>query len=337
MCALLGRPAHAQERITVAADVLFYGDNTEFRNPFREGETLFGAAPKLYGIFDFGARAALHLGVFTNQRFGSDQASELTRPVIALRVHSGGHAFTFGTLETGSNGPHALLPAIQVETLSFSRPYEAGFQWTTRTARVQHDAWLSWQQLNTPDHREQFDAGTNSRLRFTRHFSVPLQFHIVHHGGQQFDAGPVADSFAGAAGGTWHWTRGKWTGEVEGLGLFSRFVPDREQPERSRTGRAILGRLSTESRGWRGHVLFWRGRHFIKEEGDPNYQSIRRDGTYYRNVRDYAELGAARVFTPAPEVRLEVSARLHRVEKDYGYSYRVLAITSMRWVVKGAR
>ena len=337
MSACLGRTATAQERITLAADVLFYGDNTEFRNPFREGETFFGVAPKVFAIFDLSDRAALHLGVFTNQRFGSHRASELTRPVIALRLQSRGHTFTFGTLETGSDGPHGLLPPLQVETLSFSRPYEAGFQWTTNTARVRHEAWLSWQQLNTPDHREQFDAGTNSRLRLSKRLSLPLQFHVVHHGGQQFAAGPVADSFAGGGGATLHWTRGATGGEIEWIGLLSRYVPDREQPDRSRSGRGFAARATAERLGWRGHLLFWRGRDFIKEEGDPNYQSIRRDGTYYRNVRDYAEMGLERRFVPAPDVRLEVSARLHRVEKDYGYSYRVVAITSMRWIVKGVR
>ena len=71
------RTAVAQERITIAADVLLYGDNTEFRNPFREGETLFGAAPRVSVIFDLGDRAALQLGIFANQRFGSDEAFEL--------------------------------------------------------------------------------------------------------------------------------------------------------------------------------------------------------------------------------------------------------------------
>ena len=41
------------------------------------------------------------------------------------------------------------------------------------------------------------------------------------------------------------------------------------------------------------------------------------------------------MFQPAREIKLEVSARIHRVEKDYGYSYRVVAVTSMRWIVKG--
>src|SRR5574339_468954 len=87
--ALAVRTAVAQERITIAADVLLYGDNTEFRNPFREGETLFGAAPRVSAIFDLGDRAALQLGIFANQRFGSDKASDLTRPIISVTLRSG--------------------------------------------------------------------------------------------------------------------------------------------------------------------------------------------------------------------------------------------------------
>ena len=342
--ALAVRTAVAQERITIAADVLLYGDNTEFRNPFREGETLFGAAPRVSAIFDLGDRAALQLGIFANQRFGSDKASDLTRPIISVTLRSGHSAFLFGTLETPRvadplgperTGPHGLLPPIQVETLAFERPYEAGFQWLMRSAHVRHDAWLSWQQLNTPEHRERFNAGVNTSIRATRALTIPLQFHVVHHGGQQFSVGPVADSLAGGGGVSVRWTGGQFAGDLELLGLLSRFTPDRERPELSRTGQAFFARATLERSAWRGHVLFWRGWDFIKEEGDLNYQSMRSDGSYYRDVRDYAELGLTRLFQPAATVRLEVSARLHRVEKDYGYSYRVVAIPSMRWVVKG--
>lgn len=342
--ALAVRTAVAQERITIAADVLLYGDNTEFRNLFREGETLFGAAPRVSAIFDLGDRAALQLGVFANQRFGSANASELTRPIITLTLRSGNSVFLFGTLETprvadplgpDRTGPHGLLPPVQVETLAFERPYEAGFQWLVRSAHVRHDAWLSWQQLNTPEHRERFNAGVTTSIRAARALTIPLQFHVVHHGGQQFSVGPVADSVAGGGGASVRWTGGHFAGDLELLGLLSRFTPDRERPDLSRTGQGFLSRATVERCAWRGHVLFWRGWDFIKEEGDPNYQSIRRDGSYYRDVRDYAELGLTRLFQPSANVRLEVSVRLHRVEKDYGYSYRVIAVPSMRWIVKG--
>ena len=343
-CALASQTAVAQERITISADVLLYGDNTEFRNPFREGETLFGAAPRLSALFDLGDRATLELGVHANQRFGSERASQLTRPVIALRLRSRHATFIFGTLEAprvadpigpDRAGPHGLLPPVQAERLAFERPYEAGFQWLVRSPRVRHDAWLSWQQLNTAEHRERFNAGVNTEIKASNRISIPLQFHVVHRGGQQFNAGPVADSLSAAAGGAWHWADGAVRGDVEVIGLLSRYVPDRDRPELSRNGRAFLGRATAARLGWRGHLLFWRGREFVTEEGDANYLSIRRDGTYYRNVRDYAETGVTRLFLPAPGVRLEVSARLHRVEKDYGYSYRVVAVTSMRWIVKG--
>lgn len=35
-----GRAAGAQEKVTLKSDVLLYGDNTEFRNPYREGATI---------------------------------------------------------------------------------------------------------------------------------------------------------------------------------------------------------------------------------------------------------------------------------------------------------
>ena len=54
--------------------------------------------------------------------------------------------------------------------------------------------------------------------------------------------------------------------------------------------------------------------------------SIRRDGTRWRGVRDYSEAGLTRTFDVAPGVRCEASARIHRVERHYEYSYRILGI-----------
>jgi hypothetical protein len=112
-------------------------------------------------------------------------------------------------------------------------------------------------------------------------------------------------------------------GSVEAFGLAARHVPDRAQPDLSQDGAAFLGRAAVERREWRAHLLVWRGRDFIKDEGDPNYLSIRRDGTRYRRTRDYAEIGAARRFQLAPGASLDVSARFHRTERYYEYSYRV--------------
>ena len=147
LACITAHPATAQDGISIQTHVLFYGDNTEFRNPFREGETIFGAATRVAVVAVVADRTTLTLGVFGNQRFGSEDSFEQVRPVIALTVRGARSAFTFGAfppsphpggagpstlLRPGPDlqGPHGLLPPLQRETLAFDRPYEAGLQWT---------------------------------------------------------------------------------------------------------------------------------------------------------------------------------------------------------------
>ena len=330
---IAGGRAAAQQHLTARADVLLYGDNTEFRNPFREGETIFGAASRVYADVELGPRSTLALGVLANQRFGSERAFEQVKPVVALTVTGARSSFTFGTFPSRSAfesigpdrmGLHRLLPPLQRETLAFERPYEAGLRWTFAGGALTHEMWLEWQRLNTAAHRERFDAGLNAAIRVRAPLAVPVQLHIVHEGGQLFASGVVADSVAAAAGAAvepWHDDRARLI--VEALGLVSRYVPDRARPDLSRDGAAFLGRAAIERGTWRFHLIAWRGRNFIKDEGDPNYLSLTRAGERYRGIRDYAEVGAARRFTLASSATLEVSARYHRIERFYEYSYRV--------------
>jgi hypothetical protein len=341
---LVTRPALAQESVTLRSDLLLYGDNTEFRNPFREGETIFGAAVRVAFDVELSPRAGVLLGAFGNQRFGSDKAFERARPVIALSVRGRRSSFVLGTLPPlnaggpagpDRGGPHGLLPPLQRETLAFDRPYEAGLQWDFSGTRLQHSMWLEWQRLNTPEHRERFDGGLNGELTLTPRVSLPLQLHVVHEGGQLFNTGPVADSAAGAAGVALrgrHARAGRISLEL--FGAASRSVPDRQQPQQSRRGAAFFGRAAVEQDGWRAHIVFWRGRDFVKDEGDPNYLSVKLNGSSYRGIRDYAEAGVARRMKLAPGAVVEVSGRLHRTERHYEYSYRVLSIASLGWKLR---
>jgi len=343
LACLTAEPARAQDGISIQTHVLFYGDNTEFRNPFREGETVFGAAARVTVVAEVAARTTLTLGIFGNQRFGSEDSFEQVRPVIALTVRGARSVFTFGALPPSPHpaaagpdlqGPHGLAPPLQRETLAFDRPYEAGLAWTFQGTRLRHDVWLNWQRLNTREHRERLDGGANGELRIAGPFALPFQVHIVHEGGQLFASGPVADSVAGALGVS---VSGAWLVErasLEAYGLASHFVPDRSSALQTRSGAGFLTRAAGEHGGWRGHILFWRGDDYIKDEGDPNYLSIRRSGTRYRGVRDYAEAGLTRTFRLGPHVMLQASGRLHRVERNYEYSYRVLAVASPSWKIK---
>jgi hypothetical protein len=342
--ACLAAPVAAQESLTVRADLAFYGDNTEFSNPFRDGDTLLGNWGRVFVDLELNARVRVLGGVFGNWRDGDIRRVGQLRPILSLVVGDTRQRFVFGTLETvrraeGSgpdlSGPHGLLPPLQVETLAFTRPFEAGLQWLVAVPRIHQDAWIHWQRLNTPRERERFDAGVSGRLALGRGFDVPYAWHVVHHGGQRYAAGPVADSQAGGAGLGWSGRAGALDRlAFEAIGLASDFVPDREAPATALAGRGVFARAALREGPWRAHVIAWRARDFVKEEGDPNYQSIRQDGTRFRNVRDYAEAGLTRVFRPATPVEFETSVRVHRVEREWGYSYRLLARVPLAWRVK---
>jgi hypothetical protein len=337
-------PAFAQEHVTFHGDFLFYGDNTEFRNAFREGETILGTAVRAAAVFDLHDRVRVSVGAFGNVRFGGDSAFELARPIVSLTLVGRRSSFVFGTLVTprvgdppgpDRTGPHGLLPPLERETLAFDRPYEAGLAWTFAGETLRHELWIDWQRVNTKDHRERFDAGAVGEVKVSRLAAIPFELHIVHEGGQLFSTGPVADSSAFAVGLRLHGRVGPFErAAIEGYGLGSRFVPDRTVPSASRDGAAFFSRASAERAGWRGHLIVWRGRDFIKDEGDLNYLSMRRDGSRYVGTRDYAEAGLARTFRPAAGVLLEASGRLHRIERHYEYSFRILGTASLALKIK---
>ena len=324
--------------IALVIDVLFFGDNTEFRNPYREGETLLGAAASVAVEIPLGERASLVAGAFGIRQYGSEDAFDLARPVIALRIRHDRSTFVIGTLDgpragdppgPDQTGPHGLLPPIQRETLAFERPYEAGLQWKFAGASFRHDAWINWQLLNTPAHRERFDVGMAGEARVTPWLSIPFQAHIVHEGGQLYASGPVADSSVLGSGAIVRTSMRGLRLTLETHGLISRYVPDRAAETRFREGSGFFTRAAAERSGWRGHAIVWRARDFVKVEGDPNYLAVTRSGEARRSRR-YAEAGIARTFEPAPGTRVETSARLHRIDDRTEYSFRVLGIARVR-------
>jgi len=327
-------PCAAQVPATLKLDAVFYGDNTEFFNRFRSGETILGWNERLYWDIELSDRAALRLGVYALERIGSESSFDQGLPIVSLALGTPRHRFILGTLETGDRGPggpdrttpHGLLPPLAVETLWFTRAYESGVQWRIDEPRLKHDLWFNYQQRNTAAHRELFDGGIVDRLHVQGPLSVAAQFHIVHHGGQQYASGPVADSLAYGPGVILEGPVGRLqmaSAEVYGLRAFDR--PDRAVPALNVRGTALFVRLAGETGPWRGHASLWRGNDFNHEDGDRNYLSRYADGTLYQGMRDYAEVGLTRVFKPAPAVEFEASARVHRIESEYTYSYRLLA------------
>ena len=329
-------PAAAQDRINFVVDMTFYGDNTEFFNPWRDGETLLGTEGRLFLDIDLDEHVTVRAGLFGNHRCGDDHNFENVRPVLALHVMNEVTRFIIGSIESGTQqvgsgpdqlGPHGLLPPLQRTSLAFSRPDEAGLQLTFDTDRFEQDTWGNWQRVNTAENRELFDTGVQGRLGFDLGLPVWLsyQFHLVHQGGQLFNSGPVGDSWSGGPGLIVELPAGVFDRQtVEARGLVSRDVPDRLAADDADTGFGLFTRYAAEKAGWRAHVIAWRARDFVKREGDANYGSRRQDG-HLVNLRHYFEGGLTRTYYPAEEVGLEFSARVHRVDIHHDYSFRILA------------
>jgi hypothetical protein len=324
---------------TAAADILFYGDNTEFTNPFRKGETVLGTSGRLFLDVTLNDTVVLRGGLFGLGRYGSHEFLEQAEPVIALMLSRGASRFLFGSLETVAfrpdvmgpdyETPHGLLPPLQQETLAFTRGQEMGLQWLVAADRIEHDAWINWQRLNTSSHRERFDAGYRGALKLAPSLLLHTQWHVVHEGGQQFGNGAVGESQGIAVGLEWSQRVGAARIVLDGHPVVTHDVPDRAL-DSSETGIGIFGRGALERGPWRGHLIVWRSRDTLKDEGDANYLAERLDGSMDRKVRDYGEVGITRHFRPAPGVHLFASARIHRVETSLEYSYRIVGRVRLR-------
>jgi hypothetical protein len=344
-CLALPAPAAAQvQALSLTARVVFYGDDTEYSNPFRTGETLLGTFGTLTLDAKMTDRLTLRAGVFGDTRHGSERAFERVRPVFSLVIREGQSTFVMGTVDTSRhlNGsgpdrttPHGLLPPMQQETLVFERAHEAGFQWLLEKDTYRHDAWVNWQRLNTAAHREVFDAGIATRTEFRTDLALRADWHVAHQGGQKGGVEPVADSMAAAVGVEVGGPAGRFDRvSLELVGVGSRDVPDRQHPDATRSGFATFVRLALADAPWRAHLILWRGDDYIKTEGDPVYLSRRRDGSWYRGVRDYLELGASRKFTLAPDAFVETSARFHRVEDNYDFSIRIVGVAHLSFTLR---
>jgi len=331
-------PASAQT-YTLGADLLFYGDNTEFANPFRSGDTTLGVSGQIVLDVTINDTVSLRGGLFGLGRFGAHEFLEHAEPAVALEISRGRSRFIFGSLRTITTahdvgGPddetlHRLLPPIQQETLTFTRGQEMGLQWLVAAERVDHDAWINWQRLNTDDHRERFDAGYRAALGLGGTWRLHGQWHVVHEGGQRFNNGAVRDSQAAALGLGWSGQAAGNHVSIDSHAVLTENVPDRESLITD-VGVGTFSRVAVERGPWRSHLIICRGRDALKEEGDANYLSRRADGSLFRKVRDYGELGLTRHFRPAPGVHMFAAFRIHRTESRYEYSYRIVGRVRLR-------
>jgi hypothetical protein len=316
------------------SEFTFYGDNTEFTGPYREGETILGAQFETFFEWKPGARTAVLAGLFGEHRSGGDRFLDPVKPILSFRYQTPTSLGVLGTLETRDR--HGYLEPLEVRTLEFDRPIEYGVQWIESRPAFHADLYLNWQHLNTPESREIFDYGGVLRGRLAPFAELEGQVHGLHHGGQLYDVGPVSNDVVYGPGLRLATPRSLPILGTASLAMFRLFSkgkvdPFVDTPTVRGNGTYLRGAVTPF-----GFVevfwIWWHGRNFISTEGDANYASAGENG-FYRADRRYQEIGLVRKNPIEANVTLDAEIRLHRIDGKISYSYRLVVRAPFDWKI----
>lgn len=309
----------------------FYGDNTEFFEPYRTGETLLGQQGKSYFEAALGPRVFLQAGLFGDFRSTSavDPVLDL-KPILSFQYREGGTRLILGTLETKDR--HGFLEPLAVTTLDITRPVEYGFQWIEEDPGFQCDLFLDWHQLNTPTQPEEFDYGGVVREPLGEPFAFEQQFHGFHMGGQLYYLA-VYNNWTSALG-----ARGKLPGflgttRLSVFGVLSGLLEggNTNQTQGGGGGYAKLQVAPDDRLEFFG--IGWVGKDLYSQEGDANYASYSSSDSstldqlhpFVKSERTYFEIGAQRDFPLDGGASFRAEFRVHFIDDASAYSYRLQA------------
>ncbi len=322
MCQTAPAPTVAAGETVWKNQFTFYGDNTEFYEPFRVRETLLGQQFESYLDASAGSHTDLWTGVYLNHP--SAQAVTVdVEPILSYVYHSGGSQFIFGTLQPVYR--HGLIEPMEVTTLELTRPIEYGLEWVQKDDFLHLDSFLDWQQLLTAADREIFDYGGSGQLPLVSDLLVEGQCHGYHVGGAQYP-GVVRNNLAAGLGLAYKPALpvlGPSSLEVLGLGSKDTNRPDYPGPT---YGEGIYTKaVVSPFDGWQLFGISWFGWNYMSEEGDPNYNSLGTNGIYYEAFRTYEELGVRRFLEIENGVTFDFELRSHWIDSYWANSFRVEA------------
>lgn len=306
----------------------FYGDNTEFFEPYRTGETLLGQQGKSWLEAALGKKTFLSVGVFGDFRSVTDPTLEM-KPILSFEYREGGTQLILGSLDVQDR--HGFLEPLEVTTLEFTRPMEYGFQWIEKDPRFQCDFFLNWHQLNTPSEPEQMDYGGVFKEPLDDRFSLEEQFHGFHDGGQLYYIGDIFNNWVPAAGFRWKIPGLLGETRVSAFGVMGGHLTGSDTSQAQWGGGGYLKMEVMPDSNLNFFGIGWEGKDFYSQEGDANYTSFSsQDSTttdqahpFVKSDRTYAEIGARRDFPLEGGANFEAEVRVHFIDDSTAYSYRM--------------
>jgi hypothetical protein len=300
----------------------FYGDNTEFYEPFRVRETILGQQFDSYLDASASDHVDLWGGLFVNHPSAQEVETD-AQPILSFIYHTDVSQFIFGTLQPVYR--HGLIEPMEVTTLELTRPIEYGLEWVQKDNFINLDSFLNWQQILTDVDREIFDYGGSSQLPLASGVILEGQCHGYHVGGANVDA-LVRNNLAAGIGLAFkpHLpVLGSSSIEIFGLGSKDSDRPNYPGPT---YGEGLYTKIiiSPDDR-WQFFGISWFGKDYMSEEGDSNYNSLGADGVYYESNRTYEELGLRRFVEIEKGVTFDFELRSHWIDTSWANSFRIEA------------
>lgn len=310
------------EDLTLKNELTFYGDNTEFFDPYRLRQTLLGQQLQSFFQVPTGPRTGFEGGLFLDHASAQNDTTNAL-PIFSFKFHSDDFVGVLGTLHPVHR--HGFIEPLEVTTLELTRPIEYGFQWLQTSDAFHMDAFLDWQQVLSPSQRETFDYGGTIDWPLLPATVLMAEYHGYHVGGVTYP-GPVWNNFATAVGPRFELGGPEHTTDsLSLLGLTSKTLDLTGYPGPD-VGYAFYAKAVVWLvPGFNVFGIDWVGQDYYSAEGDGNYNSVGYDGVYYQSSRTYEELGVQFEQEIESNILFDAEFRSHWIDNTWANSFRFVA------------
>ena len=296
--------------------------NNEYFNNIIPGQTLFGYQLKPRLVYFPAKNVRVDAGIYLLKDFGKDEFSQIV-PVFSVKFQKNKTSLTLGTLQ-GNLTHHLIEPLYDFDRILTNR-LENGLQFLHDTRWWHLDLWVDWQNAIKPGTQEEIFGGLHTYIIPVNtggfKLSIPVQFTILHQGGQEaFIAKPILNTMNLATGLQLHLNFGK-NAFVKALKLDNYVLGSQAaevtigQPDFD-NGQAFYGNLTLATRWGDFMGSIWLGDRFNSAQGGGLYRSTGvNNKTYSERHRDILLVRYLRDIKISSDVTLTL-----RMEPSYDFN-----------------
>ena len=282
-------------------------DNT-FINGLGRDTTLIGNLLNVYLHKRLSPSLGMDVGVFANMPFGHDTEVSQVRPIFRLSYQPVEPVTAvLGTVHVPHRDFH---DAVFDNANRFVRPIEQGGQILVNSRHYRQDLFINWEQALRGSAPNRYDVGYAGQLAVG-----PLRFNAQAHwvrNGQallKFDRSfNTLNNIVTAAGPELvlepraYFPALSWWNEI---GVRFTYLTSYNEPLGNQPvtrGRGYETRFWLDLAGWRPSVSFWKSRHFLSQQGDPEFAAT-----------NFPEFGLSKIFWITEDASIEFGLQARKI------------------------